>query len=86
MCENMRKYLVVFLFLFFKAITKDRTPIGVDLGRLWRACEGQPQEDAPQTVALPLRAPPPPEVDGPGDTMVELVAPQGNFVHRSLFS
>ena len=32
MCENMRKYLVVFLFLFFKAIMKDRTPIGVDLG------------------------------------------------------
>ena len=34
MCEQMRTSLVVFLFLFFKAITKGRTPIGVDLGRL----------------------------------------------------
>ena len=35
MCENMRKYLVVLLFLLKKkkkAIMKDRTPIGVDLG------------------------------------------------------
>ena len=32
MCEQMRTNLVVFLFLFFKAIMKDRTPIGVDLG------------------------------------------------------
>ena len=38
--------MALFLFIFFQAITKDRTPIGVDLGRLWRACEGQPQ-DAP---------------------------------------
>ena len=34
MCEYMRKYFFVLLFLFFKAITKDRTPIGVDLGVL----------------------------------------------------
>ena len=36
-----------FCFFFLKAITKDRTPIGVDLGRLWRACEGQPQDAPP---------------------------------------
>ena len=34
MCEHKRKHAVVLLFLFLKAITKDRTPIGVDLGRL----------------------------------------------------